>query len=475
MSRYIQSATGTGEHCMTMSVRALPPMATTAWLERMGIAGAYLFAFFALLGTAPATIALVAMALAFFFSFKDWRPLGADPLVRASLAFGCYTAVHSGTVYLTTPVTELADAAAETGADWLKLLLFVPFAYWASRMRRPGLLLLLALLGFALGILRKIDWANFGLAFFETRFETYLPAIAFGMFTALGALGLITLREWFWERQSHGLQRWIRVVCWVALLLMMLEGIVLSYSRGTWIAFAVAALLLALLEWRARPRRFASGVAQHSAVKVPGLILAAVATALLVSQSGHITERLLSEKEVAATVVQGDWSEVPSNSIGLRVHALRFAADLWLERPLLGWGAGSTRYLLANSERPELVSGGHWLSHLHNTYAEILVQLGLVGLVLLTAIVWLLVKETVTEHRLGRVPKPLGRFLLVSLIFVLIWNLTNYRIVRHDWISFWILFTGIAFSYRIRALVRRENALSAANDRAKADFRREGC
>ena len=158
-----------------------PSADKAVWPRRLGLWATYLFAFLSLLGTSPATVALAALTLAFLWDFRDWRRLGRDPLVRVCLVFGGYVAVHSLIVYFGAAEPELTGAAADAGFDWLKLLLFIPFAYWVRGCpRRIGWLLLLALLGFTTGILRKIDWGSFDESFFHTRFEVYLPAISFG-------------------------------------------------------------------------------------------------------------------------------------------------------------------------------------------------------------------------------------------------------------------------------------------------------
>lgn len=440
------------------------------WLQRTGIFGAYLFALFALLGITPATVGLLLFVLAFLFHFRDWRALSCDPLAVTALVFTLYAAVHSLATYLTTPLEPLADAALEAGGDWMKLLLFIPFAYWAGGdPKRIRLLLLLALMGFAVATLRKIDWAGFDASFFATRFANYLPPIAFGMYTGLGTLGLVALREHFWHPASDGIPRWLRATSWLLLLVMMLEGLMLSYSRGSWLSFAIAACFLIYLESRTH-RRAAPVRGANRGVRILAAAAVAVAiTALVAVQSKHIVDRLQGESETLASVLSGDFADLPSNSAGLRVHALRFAADLWSQRPWTGWGAGSSRYLVAHSGRPDTLKDDEvWLAHLHNTYAEILVQLGILGFLLVVAQVWLLVRGSTAARRKGRMPGDLGRFFAVALVFVLIWNLTSYRVIRHDYIFFWIVFAGSAYSFRLRALLQERSGLPSPAPRQES-------
>jgi O-antigen ligase len=444
---------------------------SNGWARRTGLFGAYLFTAFALPGITPATVGLVLLTLAFLFVFRDWRTLGRDPLAVTAAIFALYVGGHSVVIYLTAPVDVLAEAAAEAGADWIKMLLFIPFAFWAGgQPKRIRLLLLLALVGFVLGALRKVDWAQLDATFFTTRFEVYLPAIAFGMFTGLGALGLIALREHFWRPSHDRTPRWLRLVLWLLFLALMLEGLMLSYSRGSWISFAVAGIFLIYLEWRDL-RRSATPRSIHGGARIAAAIVVAIALVLPITlQHRQIAQRMHVGNETLSRVLSGDFAGVPSDTNGLRVHALRFAFERWSQRPWLGWGAGSSRYLLAHSGRRELMMNEDvWLPHLHNTYAEILIQLGIVGFSLLAALLWLLVRAGAAACRKGQMPGDLCRFFAASLLFVLIWNLGDYRFVRHDYYFFWIIFAGAAYSFRLGLLLeedqRRPSAVSPGNGR----------
>ena len=434
---------------------ASPLLETGDWSRRVGLFGSYLFAGFALLGITPATVGLVLLSLSFLISFRNWRVLARDPLIIIALAFALYVTLHSLLTYLTAPIDAQAKAAIDAGADWVRLLLFIPFAFWAGgRPERVRILLLLGLAGFVVGALRKVGWTPLDAQFFTQRFEAYLPAIAFGMFSGLGALGLIALRERFWHPGPGGVPRWLRLVSWLALLAFALEGLMLSYSRTSWVAFAMAAALLAYLEWRGHR------AAAHPGTRIAAVLVVAISLALLIAlQHRQIAHRLEEGGETISKVLSGDFADVPSDPSGLRVHALHYALDLWSQRPWLGWGAGSSRSLLMHSARPDLMLYTEklhkkvWLRHLHNTYAEILVQLGIIGLALLAALLWLLARAAALACREGRMPGDLCRFFAVSLLFVLIWNLGDYRLVRHDYNFFFIIFAGTVYSYRLRFLL----------------------
>ncbi|MCX8018579.1 MAG: hypothetical protein N2690_11875, partial [Rhodocyclaceae bacterium] len=109
--------------------------------------------------------------------------------------------------------------------------------------------------------------------------------------------------------------------------------------------------------------------------------------------------------------------------------------------------------LIETSGRPQDlfdVACGHWLPHLHNTYAEVLVQFGLAGLVLLAALIGALIQMALSARARGRLPPDLGRFYLAALICTLIWCLFNYRAVHVDWLFLWILLAGSLYGFQSR-------------------------
>nr|WP_158308390.1 O-antigen ligase family protein [Thiocapsa marina] len=436
---------------MSQPHRPTPRVPVTDGWSRAGLVGLYVFTFFGLLGITPATVGLILLTLVFLIRFDAWRVLARDPVALIALTFGVYVAVHSLIAYFLEPTPTLAQAVADNGTDWVKLLLFIPLAYWvAGRPDRVRLVLMLGLAGFTLATFRKIDWATFDAAFFSTRFDAYLPSIAFGMFAGLGALGLIATRRAFWAERDRPWQRWLATSLWAVWLLIMLEGLLLSQSRGSWLGFLGALAVLVLLEWRARRATTAAPRRR----RWPAILLGAIALGVILSSQYRTIEmRLTDQTDTLQQVMSGEVTEVTSDPVGLRVNALLFTYEKWRERPWFGWGAGTSREWIATSGRTDtLLDNVNWLPHLHNAYAETLFQFGAVGLLLAVALVWALARSTGNECRAGRLPADLCRLFLVTLVFVLIWNLFNYRVVRSDWMVFWILLAGSAYSFRLARL-----------------------
>jgi len=150
--------------------------------------------------------------------------------------------------------------------------------------------------------------------------------------------------------------------------LVALAGIVVSLSRGGWIATAVALLALGgVLVFRSGHR--------WSALLLVALLVAA--GAYLVPRSVFIKERL--ERTVREALAEGRTGDV-------RVHIWRPALRLWRENPWWGIGPAHFDYRF-RTYRPALVQGRP--DRAHNDFVNTLVDWGVVGTGLVVA-AWVL-------------------------------------------------------------------------------------
>jgi O-antigen ligase len=133
-----------------------------------------------------------------------------------------------------------------------------------------------------------------------------------------------------------------------------------------------------------------------------------------------------------------------------------FGVEQWLQRPWLGWGPGTSRSLIVGSGEVGLWNPEDGvLKHLHNSYLEMLVQLGVVGFGLWMSMIVILLWGTVAAMRAGRMSQDLGWFILFALLYLAIWSLFNFRMVNQDFRGYWAMLAGIAFSFGLRRNVPR--------------------
>jgi O-antigen ligase len=177
-----------------------------------------------------------------------------------------------------------------------------------------------------------------------------------------------------WDDRSSGcLYRWRKrleifsgePIMWVASLLILLGGLVLSYSRGAVLAtlFAGMGMTIALAVVRRGRSRSATG----------GLAVFFVVTVVAVSLVG---EHL---------VLRFDWllRHGESDRLGLFHLAYRLIAA----RPWVGWGVGAfpSLYPILQPTALELT-----FDHVHNTFLESAVELGIAGAVAFNvALAWI--------------------------------------------------------------------------------------
>lgn len=177
----------------------------------------------------------------------------------------------------------------------------------------------------------------------------FLQAVANGV--SLNILGLVAL---------HAYRRGSRRGTKVALLLATVPiAILATMTRAVWLSFAATVMVLILLS---------GGRAMRRALVTVGLIAIAGIVILLSPEfRGALSDRLEERGpvEFREAVYAGSW-------------------QMFLDRPLMGWG-----FHEMPEELPRYVSEyKDKILYPHNTYLEVLVELGLVGFALYVWLMW---------------------------------------------------------------------------------------
>jgi O-antigen ligase len=177
-----------------------------------------------------------------------------------------------------------------------------------------------------------------------------LQAVANGV--SLNILGLLALHA-YGRGRARGLK--------IAVLLSSVPiAILATMTRAVWLSFAGTVVALIFISESRVLRRACLGL-----VLIAGIALAVVLSSheLRSALSNRLEER--GPVEYRAAVYAGGW-------------------DMFLERPLTGWG-----FHRMPAELPRHVSGYHEkVLYPHNTYLEVLVEFGVVGLALYLWLMW---------------------------------------------------------------------------------------
>ena len=164
----------------------------------------------------------------------------------------------------------------------------------------------------------------------------------------------------------------IRAICFIGLIAAGL-GVVLTGSRGPWLAAAIAVpTSVVIIAWRhpsARKPALVLGLA--------GLIGAAAAWPLVDDMVIQRIERIQRDVD---RIEHGRYA----NDVGYRLASWETAWQLFLEKPLIGQGAGGYGAGVKRSEHAHVLKSD---THAHSVYLHTLVSTGAIGGLLLAGIV----------------------------------------------------------------------------------------
>lgn len=432
-------------------------LGASQWLGHIGRVGLYALLLFFQLNATVAYVGLALTGLVFVLQWRQWLPyLRNDKTAWTYLALAFYILVYA--FWAAHEFPDTASAQATAFWNWMHWLIFIPVAWQMFVNRQATGYLLLAL---AAGVLARIilhmDWGNltqrtgFGLA------ETVFSPIA-----GIVALGLILLapRIIAWESANKraGI---IRALLWLLGLLLILESLILSQTRSTWLALAVS-LPLALSV------RYWDWLKNHAFKSVQGFVILAVIllAAALFAQKNASTiisrfnaEQFSAEPETIKQEYLGQ-QVTTTTSVGYRILLWRLGLRRWLERPVFGWGPGSTERLLQQSGDPRLtqqalkLDDGSVLSlhppHLHNLYLELFVRFGLVGAVLFLSIpVWITlgIREA---YQQGRLPWDYACLVYASWACLAIMVFFDFQIFKFAWRNACLVWAALSYALCLR-------------------------
>lgn len=297
------------------------------------------------------------------------------------------------------------------GYLYLALVGFVALIHWPPLRKRPEwVVLLLLIVGVALAVtgpeafsvnpdkmLDAYQTEEFSLVDPTLVGETINPNILGAALVLILPLGLALSLNWSWARW-----RWLPLLLWPPLLIMG-NGLLLSQSRSSWLALGVAGLLLGWLLLRNSPK---PSSALHDAMigNKPGRV--SDASGAVGRWGGLVLIGLLIGLLYWQLDVLIGW--VPSTLLASTQASLLRRLDIWRlswqlvkEQPLTGIGLGTYEAAFANAYPTLPLVGGRLAPpHAHNLFLQLVLDLGLPGLVAFLGLLALLLRAL--DNRLRR-------------------------------------------------------------------------
>ncbi|WP_288131474.1 O-antigen ligase family protein [Microbulbifer sp.] len=264
-----------------------------------------------------------------------------------------------------------------------------------------------ALWGVALAGLLLAPWvAGGGLAEWEqgltgTRIDFGLHnAQHTAMLYGTAALGLLAFAPRILRRRPSlsAPANWSIRAAWTVALTFSLTAILLTQTRGVWLGLITGLLVLAVAGIVTLHSRFHS----RRRIIVAGTAITTVfALVLGFSLFGTMVEhRLQDERQTLTLLQQGELKSIPYSSTGTRIHTWVEALKWIQQRPLIGWGGNGRSLIFDHSQNlPQDIRAR--FGHLHSSYLDLLVNFGLLGLILLAALVYWLLSRALRFYRAG--------------------------------------------------------------------------
>lgn len=416
---------------------------------KAGRALVLIFAFCAWNLTGPAHVSLGLLLLLFLMDLPSHAGrMAGDSAVQLLIAVLVLTSLLAWRA-----TGLLPDIAAEQWGgiwDWVAPFTFVFLAWWIrGDTRLIHWVLILSAVGLLVGMAHKTDWSRIGELLSSSRYWFGFTTLGLGFIVSVILVGLaifrsaiVGMRVGERSRPLLGWSIWVMALGLVLALLLELE------SRG-----AMLGLVLVVLGYGGYRLVRARRLMTRRSTLLAGLAGLVIVGALVWSMVGRVAIDLA---QVSDSRSMQELSY--RSSTGTRINLYRIGLLLFAQRPILGWGPGTsgTEYLVPAEVIPlsdyHRENAATW-SHLHSVPIEILVRFGLVGM--LMAAVTILVMARGYRCLWRSHPEdqePLRHFLLIAGLLALFFGLYDFRYVNVDVRFFLILLGGTVYSYCFRDL-----------------------
>lgn len=302
-----------------------------------------------------------------------------------------------------------------------KLFSFIFIAYWLkANIGRVYVLWGTLAIGFIIGCFVHVDFAReVTLAFNEDRVDFGIKNAQFtAMFSGISLLisgfifSQLLSKKTPFNKISILSQIFLSVFI-IATLLFFIFITIVTQSRQVWLGLALTVTLTPILYAFVFPK------SNRKRIFISYLVIGI--SFIAISQSETIQKRIFLESSTLQPILSGDLDHIPMTSIGIRVNSWIAAADWIKERPIIGSDVEAIGEVIQQSPKfsPQLKKA---FQHLHNYHIETLVAYGFVGLLIIYALYYWLIRSLFIMKK--QQPE-LTAITLFSLIFVVFWAIIN--------------------------------------------------
>lgn len=408
--------------------------------DRLGILGVLLVAFFGWVGVAGAYIGLAFVALATIINFRELKlsRLWCLSSTRLFLLLILYVLAWELVIRFAMPEGGISS---ESQAWVLRLFPWLTIWFYRFPWLVPWVLVLAAIGLFGETVAMAIErWDQFS---HVLEGGHVFVAKAWGLYLGTVSLGLVV----FFPRvlsllKGNGIASWLLRLLYLAVIIWMFQCLLAAQARTAWVSFFIVLLLvlsLFIVDF--------FGKRQGSRKLFVGFALSLVVglSSVIILNLDSIASRFSNDKTNIEKIIAGD-KDLSYSSATYRYLLFKYGMERWSSSPLFGLGPQSTKAIIKASPNSKL----HNMPHFHSGYLEVMVQLGIIGLVLLGAAVVFMLIGLVRAYLTGLVAGDYALFFGGVFIMIAFWSILNFRMLNADWLFYWIMLVGICQSYGMR-------------------------
>ncbi|ADU65037.1 O-antigen polymerase [Desulfurispirillum indicum S5] len=339
-----------------------------------------------------------------------------------------------------------------------RLGLVIPIAWWLGATLRGSMnALVLALVSLVLVIVFQIveHDGDIGFLWGDARLHFMRNAQDFALYSSVAISGLIVFAPRIISFYAYCKALWVfKLIAFLVVSVTVGLAFAVADVRAQWVALGIMAVILFLL-------------LTFRVVFVPGnrlkssILLIAFTALLLVSLSfawSSASERFLQEQDVLVLLLQGEYKDLRTSSIGHRVHMWRGALSEMEGRWLFGWGPGSSDVVMKIADIPPETKIR--FRHFHSSYVEVLVRTGVVGSFLFFSIVFTIMAKFLRIWRQGKIPGDVALFVGFACIALMAGNATEAFFGMHFGTFFFVCIMAFAYQFVVSEGVRPLSSLS---------------
>jgi O-antigen ligase len=425
----------------------------TPTIEIIGLLGLALMAFSLGLSNSGQSIGMGLLILASLLTWRTlWVGLREDWVARLVLIWFGFVLLRMIWAVWETP--ELMIVHLDRVRAFGRILLFPLACWWLGGERRSALsICILVLAGAVTNILYYGNWTHMDLLTLSQRLWFGGDPRMEGLLYVSILAGMIAFARSWWGSYFYKPVFFVRVLLWLMLYLLMLWALIAVQARAAWAAGAVIGLFFFARLIHGTLRRRTGGNLQHELTIA--LIFLVGTVVILGVFADTISNRLLEEHGRYELLIREDVATIEDRSVATRMFMIGVGWSAWLDRPLFGWGPGSSKHLISQADIPKEFQGN---SELHNNYLEILVRLGIIGALLFFGFWFWLIVRFAKCVRTQKIPIDMGGFVIsVSLLFFIVNFTDTYIDFQFGW--FYMMFLcALLHSPLMRPATRADNS-----------------